>query len=72
MLGGATSKVGDPMGKDEFWKLLTDDNIQHNIRGIGLVFNKFLTFEETSNPRNTDAVMANNNDWFSTINYPDC
>jgi len=82
LLGGATSKVGDPTGKDESRKLLTDADIQHNIRGIGSVFQKFLTFEEgsspsttstsgSSNPATTDAVMVNNDDWFSTINYLD-
>src|SRR6202008_2496055 len=45
-LGGGTTRVGDPSGKDESRRLLTDDLISENLRGIRAVFSKFLKFEE--------------------------
>src|SRR5687767_2346757 len=44
LMGGGTTKVGDPTGKDESRKLLTDDDIAANIAGIRKVFERFLTF----------------------------
>src|SRR5215207_4529536 len=46
LMGGGTTKVGDPTGKDESRKLLTDDEIDSNIAGIRKVFERFLTFGE--------------------------
>lgn len=66
LIGGGTSKVGDPTGKDESRILLTDDIIKQNTDGISKVFQKFLTFGET-NP--TDAIMVNNDDWLSGLQY---
>lgn len=66
LVGGGTSKVGDPTGKDESRVLLTEDRIQANIRGISQVFAKFLIFGDT-NP--TDAIMVNNDDWLSELKY---
>ena len=66
LVGGGTSKVGDPTGKDESRVLLTDDTIQNNIDGITQVFEKFLTFGD-ENP--TDAMLVNNDDWLSELNY---
>ena len=67
LMGGGTTKVGDPSGKDESRKMLDDDGINKNIDGIKGVFSKFLKYG--SGP--TDALMVNNNDWLSNINYID-
>lgn len=67
LMGGGTTKVGDPSGKDESRKLLSDTDIQSNIDGIKQIFAKFLTFGDGP----TDAVMVNNNDWLSGLNYID-
>jgi tyrosyl-tRNA synthetase len=65
LMGGGTTKVGDPTGKDESRKLLTDTEIDANIAGIRRVFERFLTFGDGP----TDAVMANNDDWLSELQY---
>ena len=65
LMGGGTTKVGDPTGKDEARKLLTDDDIGRNMAGIKGVFSRFLTFGAGK----ADAVMANNADWLDQINY---
>jgi tyrosyl-tRNA synthetase len=67
LLGGGTTKVGDPSGKDESRLLLTQDRIDENKAGIGKVFEKFLTFGEGE----TDALMADNDEWLSGLNYID-
>lgn len=69
LIGGGTSKVGDPTGKDESRKLLTNEIIQDNINGISKVFDKFLTFENSDDVKPTDAVMVNNDDWLSSLKY---
>eukprot|EP00978_Attheya_sp_CCMP212_P027214 scaffold90989_cov41-Attheya_sp.AAC.2 len=71
LIGGATSKVGDPTGKDESRVLLDDATIQHNIDGISTVFEKFLTFSDSSDAKTTtsDAIMVNNDDWLSELKY---
>lgn len=65
LMGGGTTKVGDPSGKDESRKLLTDDDINANIASIRGVFERFLTFGEGP----TDAVMVNNADWLDALDY---
>ncbi|HYD29326.1 MAG TPA: tyrosine--tRNA ligase [Azospirillaceae bacterium] len=65
LMGGGTTKVGDPSGKDESRQLLTDDQIGRNMAGIRQVFTKFLTFGDGP----TDAVMVNNADWLDQIQY---
>ena len=65
LMGGGTTKVGDPTGKDESRKLLTDDDIAANIAGIRKVFERFLTFGDGP----TDAIMVNNDDWLSELAY---
>jgi tyrosyl-tRNA synthetase len=65
LVGGGTTKVGDPSGKDESRKMLTEEDIQSNIDGITSVFKKFLTFGEGA----TDAELVNNNDWLADLNY---
>jgi tyrosyl-tRNA synthetase len=66
LIGGGTSKVGDPTGKDESRKLLTDDVILQNTQGISKVFEKFLKFGDESP---SDALMVNNDDWLSSLKY---
>jgi tyrosyl-tRNA synthetase len=67
LMGGGTTRVGDPSGKDESRRLLTDDAINENLKGIRAVFSRFLKFGDGK----TDAVMANNADWLNTLNYID-
>lgn len=67
LMGGGTSKVGDPSGKDEQRRLLTAEDIAANIEGIKGVFEKFLTFGDGP----TDAVMVNNADWLDKLQYID-
>src|SRR4030081_2821269 len=64
LMGGGTTRVGDPSGKDESRRLLTDDIIAGNLAGIRAVFANFLRFGD--GPR--DAVMANNADWLNRLN----
>ena len=65
LMGGGTTKVGDPTGKDEQRKLLTDEEIDANIASIKGSFEKYLTFGDGP----TDALMVNNNDWLSKLGY---
>jgi tyrosyl-tRNA synthetase len=65
LMGGGTTKVGDPSGRDESRKMLTDADIERNIAGIKTVFEKFLSFGDGP----TDAVMVNNDDWLSKMDY---
>ena len=67
VVGGATTKIGDPTGKDEMRKLLTDEDIAANILGIRKSLEKFFTFGD----KFSDAVIVNNNDWFANIGYID-
>jgi tyrosyl-tRNA synthetase len=67
LMGGGTTRVGDPSGKDESRRLLTDDIIAQNLTGIRAVFDKFLRFGDGP----TDAGMVNNADWLNTLNYID-
>ena len=65
LMGGGTTKVGDPSGKDESRKLLTAQQIDANIAGIRRVFERFLTFGEGP----ADAIMVNNADWLDQLEY---
>ncbi|MFQ5626153.1 MAG: tyrosine--tRNA ligase, partial [Methyloligellaceae bacterium] len=67
LMGGGTTKVGDPSGKDESRQLLSDDDIAANMAGIRDVFSRFLNFGDGP----TDAVMINNADWLDDLNYID-
>src|SRR6201992_1498615 len=67
LMGGGTTRVGDPSGKDESRRILTDEMINENLKGIRAVFLKFLKFGEGAD----DALMANNADWLNTLNYID-
>lgn len=65
VMGGGTTKVGDPSGKDESRKLLTPDAIQDNITSIRTVFERLLTFGDGP----TDAIMVDNDEWLSALGY---
>ncbi|HWA46949.1 MAG TPA: tyrosine--tRNA ligase [Dongiaceae bacterium] len=65
LMGGGTTKVGDPSGKDESRKLLTEEDINRNLDGIKQTFTGYLTFGGGK----TDAVMVNNADWLDKLNY---
>jgi tyrosyl-tRNA synthetase len=67
LMGGGTTRVGDPSGKDDSRRLLTDEAIAQNLAGIRAVFAKFLRFGDGAG----DALMANNADWLNTLNYID-
>jgi tyrosyl-tRNA synthetase len=67
LMGGGTTRVGDPSGKDESRKLLDEAMIAGNLRGIRAVFDKFLKFG--SGPG--DALMDNNAGWLNDLNYID-
>ena len=67
LMGGGTTRVGDPSGKDESRRILTDEAIEQNLTGIRAIFSKFLKFG--TGPR--DALMANNADWLNSLNYID-
>src|SRR5438067_4694668 len=59
LMGGGTTKVGDPSGKDESRKLLSEETIAANIASIRRNFENFLTFGDGP----SDAIMANNDEW---------
>src|SRR5689334_7985934 len=67
LMGGGTTRVGDPSGKDESRKILTDQDIANNLAGIRAVFSKFLKVGDGP----TDALMSNNAEWLNTLNYID-
>jgi len=67
LMGGGTTRVGDPSGKDESRRILTDEQIEQNLTGIRAVFSKFLKFGDGPG----DAIMANNADWLNSLNYID-
>jgi tyrosyl-tRNA synthetase len=65
LMGGGTTKVGDPSGKDESRQMLTAEAIDGNIASIRTAFERLLTFGDGP----TDAVMVNNDDWLSELQY---
>ena len=67
LMGGGTTKIGDPSFKDESRKMLSVEQIAHNLAGIRQVFTKFLSFGDGP----TDARMVNNADWLDHLNYID-
>ncbi|MBG1231902.1 tyrosine--tRNA ligase [Aestuariivirga litoralis] len=67
LMGGGTTRVGDPSGRDESRKILTLEDIESNKNGIKQVFDKFLAFGDSGNK----ASMLDNADWLAALNYID-
>ncbi|MDP6121039.1 MAG: tyrosine--tRNA ligase, partial [Rhodospirillales bacterium] len=65
LMGGGTTKVGDPSGKDNVRTLLDDTEITENMRRIKQVFSQFLVFGDGP----TDAVMIDNSEWLDGLSY---
>ncbi|MES1990091.1 MAG: tyrosine--tRNA ligase [Pseudomonadota bacterium] len=65
LMGGGTTKVGDPSGKDEARQLLTDEVIAANMASIKTAFTSFLAFGDGP----TDAIMVNNAEWLDKLEY---
>ena len=65
VIGGGTTKVGDPSGKDESRQLLTQDKIDANKKTIRATFERFLIFGDGP----TDAIIVDNDEWLSGLNY---
>jgi tyrosyl-tRNA synthetase len=65
LMGGGTSKIGDPSFKDEARKMLTTDLIGDNIASIKRIFERFLTFGDGP----TDAIMLDNAEWLDALEY---
>ena len=65
LMGGGTTRIGDPSGKDESRQLLTDEQIAANMAGIRRCFDPFLRFGDGP----SDAIMANNGDWLNALGY---
>ena len=65
LMGGGTTRVGDPSGKDETRKILSIEDIERNKDGIKQVFSKFLTFGDGKH----DAVMPDNAEWLTKLNW---
>jgi tyrosyl-tRNA synthetase len=65
VMGGGTTKIGDPSGKDESRKLLSEETIAANIASIRRSFERFLSFGDGA----TGAIMVNNADWLDALDY---
>ena len=65
LVGGATTKIGDPTGKEEARKYLDDEDIARNMAGIKKSLSKFIKFGDGP----SDAIMLNNSDWLENIGY---
>ncbi|AMG75506.1 tyrosine--tRNA ligase [Sphingopyxis granuli] len=65
LMGGGTTRIGDPTGRDESRKMLSDATIDANIASIFSIFQQYLTFGDGP----TDAVMVNNADWLGKLGY---
>src|SRR6185312_15982818 len=65
VMGGGTTRIGDPTGKDEVRKMLTDEAIEANIASIMQAFGRLLSFGDGA----TDAAMVNNHDWLGQLGY---
>ena len=71
LMGGGTTKVGDPSGKDETRQMMTDETINSNIASLKTIFSNYLHFSNylSINKNETDAVMVNNADWLDHLEY---
>ncbi len=66
LVGGGTAVIGDPSGKTDIRKMLTHEDIEHNVNAIKKQIEKFVSFEGEN-----AAIIVNNADWLSTLNYID-
>ena len=69
IMGGGTAKVGDPSGKDDVRKMLTEDALASNIASIKGSFEKILRFDAPGEESETGALLINNDDWLSQLGY---
>jgi tyrosyl-tRNA synthetase len=67
LMGGGTTRVGDPSGRDESRKILSLEDIENNKRGIQQVFSKFLEFGDAG----SESKMVDNAEWLTKLNYID-
>lgn len=67
IMGGATTKIGDPTGKDETRRILSDQDIEDNKESLKKIFAKFIKFGDGP----TDAIMVDNSEWFAGMGYID-
>ena len=67
LLGGGTTKIGDPSGKDSTRKILSSNEINSNSKGIRKVIERFIDFDDSAN----GAKLVNNEDWLDDLNYID-
>ena len=67
LVGGATGLIGDPSGKSVERKMLTVEQVQHNLEGIKENLARFLKFDDPVNP----AILVNNYDWYKNVNSID-
>ena len=65
LLGGGTTRIGDPSGKDKTRKILDENEIENNIKSIEIVLKKFLS----TNDKNTSPIFVNNYTWLKELNY---
>jgi tyrosyl-tRNA synthetase len=65
LMGGGTTKVGDPSGKDESRQILTEAKINENLTAIKSIFSRYLSFGDGA----SDALMTNNADWLDDLQY---
>jgi tyrosyl-tRNA synthetase len=71
LLGGATTKIGDPSGKDESRKILDEQAISNNKKGIKKIFDKYIEFEESFDPKTNKAMIVDNDEWLAGKGYID-
>ncbi len=69
LMGGGTTRIGDPSGKDASRQMLTDEVIAANMAGIQRAFTPYLRFARGDTPGPGDAIMANNADWLDSLGY---
>jgi len=71
LMGGGTTRVGDPSGKDESRKLISLETIEANKQGVKRIFSKFLDFGDAAPSSASAAVMLDNSEWLGALNYID-
>ncbi len=67
LIGTGTTRIGDPSGKDETRKILTEEEIRNNANNLKAVFDKYLSFKNENN----NALIMDNADWLDKLNYVD-